>query len=137
MCKCVLFILHASLSTSERDNSLCNSGYSKNHSTVTLIGRGSKVEELVYVVAVRLDGVDVLVVRVVGVHHHMHLTALDKSNTAWVRRALSSVGQSEGSEQAVTQSLYFNIYICLNMLKELRTCYDGHKQSFLFRKPPS
>lgn len=114
----MLFILHTSLSTSERHNSLCDSGYSKNHSTVTLIGRGSKVEELVYVVAVRLDGVDVLVVRVIGVHYHMQLTALDKSNTAWVRRSLSSVGHSEGSEQAVTQSLYFNIYICLNMHKE-------------------
>lgn len=60
-------------------------------STITLVGRGSEVEQLVQGVAVRLDGVDVLVVRVIGVHHHMQLTALEKSNATQVRGAFTSV----------------------------------------------
>lgn len=61
------------------------------HSTITLVGRGSEVEQLVQGVAVRLDGVDVLVVWVVGVHHHMQLAALEKSNATQVRGAFTSV----------------------------------------------
>lgn len=45
------------------------------HSTITLVGRRSEVEELVRRVIVGLDGVDVLIVGVIGVHHHTQLTA--------------------------------------------------------------
>lgn len=48
------------------------------HITITLVGRGIKVQQLIHGVSIRLDGVDVLVVRVVGVHHHTQLAALEK-----------------------------------------------------------
>lgn len=45
-------------------------------STVTLVGRGGReVEQLIQGVVVSLDGVDVLVVWVIGVHHHAQLPA--------------------------------------------------------------
>lgn len=62
-------------------------GHSMKHYTITLVGRGSEVEEFVHRVAIRLDGVDVLVVWVVGVHHHTQLTALEKSIVTQVRKA--------------------------------------------------
>lgn len=48
------------------------------HITITLVGRGIEVQQLVHGVSIRLDGVDVLIVRVVGVHHHTQLAALEK-----------------------------------------------------------
>lgn len=45
------------------------------HVTITLVGRGREVEQLLHGVVIRLNGVDVLVVRVVGVHYHTQLTA--------------------------------------------------------------
>lgn len=67
-----------------------SAGNSMKHCTITLVGRGSDVQQLVQRVAVRLDGVDVLVVRVVGVHHHTQLTAFEKSNATQVRKAFTS-----------------------------------------------
>lgn len=46
------------------------------HTTSTLIGGWVRVQQLVGSVSVRLDGVDVLVVGVVGVHDHSQLTTL-------------------------------------------------------------
>lgn len=64
------------LGVSESATSLHDSiGHRMKHSTIALIGRGSEVEQLVQRVVVGLDGVDVLVVRVIGVHHHPQLTA--------------------------------------------------------------
>lgn len=45
------------------------------HSTITLVGRGREVEQLIHGVIIGLNGVDVLVVGVVRVHHHTQLTA--------------------------------------------------------------
>lgn len=62
------------------------------HITITLVGRGIEVQQLVHGVPVGLDGVDVLVVRVVGVHHHTQLAALEKGgNATQVRGAFTSV----------------------------------------------
>jgi len=84
---CKTRLVEAVLSLSESDILLHGSiRHGMKHSTVAKVGRGSEVEQLVQgVVVVGLDGVDVLVVGVVGVHHHMQLTAWEKCNTTQVR----------------------------------------------------
>lgn len=74
------------------------------HSTVTLVGGGNEVEQLVQGVAVRLDGIDVLVVGVVGVHHHVQLTALGKSNATQVREAPPPPPRSPASDRGRAQN---------------------------------
>lgn len=64
------------LGVSESAISLCDSiRQGMKHSTIALVGSGSEVKQLIQGVIVGLDGVDVLVVRVVGVHHHTQLSA--------------------------------------------------------------
>lgn len=100
------------------------------HSTITLVGRGREVEQLIHGVIVGLNGVDVLVVGVVRVHHHTQLAAWEKSNATQVRRSQTSkLRQRAGSEQSVQYSLDTNICTCLDVLRD--TQYK-HKWSPLF-----
>lgn len=112
-----------------------SSWHSLKHSTVTLVGGGSEVEQLVQGVAIRLDGIDVLVVRVVGVHHHVQLTALGKSNATQVREAPPphqepSFRQREGSEQSNRASAPTSASIWT--WSDLRRSEVPHKRSPLF-----
>lgn len=60
-------------------------GHQRKHSTIAVATRGGDVEQLVHIVVVRFNGVDVLIIGVVGVHHHMQLTALNVSNLSLVQ----------------------------------------------------
>lgn len=89
------------------------------HSTITLVGRGREVEQLIPGVIIGLNGVDVFVVGVVRVHHHTQLAAWEKSNaTQVIRSQTSKLRQRVGSEQSVKYSLYMNICTCLDVLKD-------------------
>lgn len=53
------------------------------HTTSTLIGGWVQVQQVLGSVSIRLDGVDVFVVGVVGVHHHSQLTTLEGARGPW------------------------------------------------------
>lgn len=62
-----------------------SSGHQRKHSTIAVATRGGGVEQLIHIVLVRFNGVDVLVIGVVGVHHHVQLTSLNASNLSLVQ----------------------------------------------------